>query len=60
VRTVNIPALIDLFNNHPTLAKFHMNYIPNKEFNEEHVQFIKDSLVEDRGIIINITPLTDD
>jgi hypothetical protein len=60
VRTVNIPALIDLFNNHPTLAKFHMNYIPNKEFNEEHVQFIKDSLIEDRGIIINITPLTDD
>ena len=60
VRTVNIPALIEFLNNHPTMARFSMNYIPNEEFNEEHVQYIKDSLREDSGLNIDIKPLPED
>lgn len=57
VRTVNIPALIEFLNNHPHMARFRMNYIPNEEFNEEHVQYIKDSMREESGLVIDITPL---
>ena len=60
VRTVNIPVLIEFLNNHPHMAKFTMNYIPNEEFNEEHVEFIKDSMIEDSGVNLQITPLPDD
>jgi len=60
VRSVNIPVLIEFLNNHPHMARFSMNYIPNEEFNEEHVQFIKDSLREDSGINLQITPLPED
>ena len=60
VRTVNIPALIEFLNNHPTMARFSMNYIPNEEFNEEHVRYIKDSMIEDSGITIDITPLREE
>lgn len=57
VRSVNIPALIEFLNNHPRMSRFMMNYIPNEEFNREHVQYIKDSMIEDSGITIDITPL---
>ena len=59
MRTVNIPVLIEFLNNHPTMARFSMNYIPNEEFNEEHVLFIKDSMIDDR-INLQITPLSED
>ena len=60
VRTVDIPVLIEFLNNHPRMTRFVINYIPNEEFNEEHVQFIKDSMIEDSGLVIDITPLPED
>jgi hypothetical protein len=39
------------------LTRFKMEYIPNENFNEEHVEYIKNNVVND-SLEITITPLS--
>ncbi len=60
IRTVNIPSLINfLSGTYPDkkLSRFKMEYIPNENFNEEHVEYIKNNVVND-SLEITITPLS--
>ena len=60
IRTVNIPSLINfLSGTYPDkkLTRFKMEYIPNENFNEEHVEYIKNNVVND-SLEITITPLS--
>ena len=61
IRTVNIPSLINfLSGTYPDkkLTRFKMEYIPNENFNEEHVEYIKNNINVDSDLEITITPLS--
>ncbi len=61
IRTVNIPSLINfLSGTYPDkkLTRFKMEYIPNENFNEEHVEYIKNNINVDSDLEITLTPLS--